>query len=240
MVRLGYEVATVDPLRRMKFKKRSTSSLAWDNHRREHTATLTFKQKSEGWISKEYYLEVEIGFSDWDISVSDDASRHWQEIADKIQVMLSDPAFFLPLQAPPPFAPPRPPLLAATEPTPRGTTRHPVAQGGAAAAAPGDYVYVRWTDGNTYAGRVSSVAWPQCRVALVSGGVVDVPVASLSPRADIAVPSSRGPALPAPSRQIERHVVERQVVVIRCKFCRKLTPVDHATCEHCGAPGFGS
>lgn len=38
----------------------------------------------------------------------------------------------------------------------------------------------------------------------------------------------------------ERKVVERQVVVVRCKFCKNLTPVDLPTCEHCGAAGFGS
>lgn len=45
-------------------------------------------------------------------------------------------------------------------------------------------------------------------------------------------------AAPA-SQQIERHVVERQIVVVRCRFCTKLTPVDRATCESCGADGFG-
>jgi hypothetical protein len=38
----------------------------------------------------------------------------------------------------------------------------------------------------------------------------------------------------------ERQVVERQIVVVRCKFCRNLAPVDRPTCEHCGAAGFGS
>jgi hypothetical protein len=38
----------------------------------------------------------------------------------------------------------------------------------------------------------------------------------------------------------ERHTVERQVVVVTCKYCQKLTPVDHASCDHCGAAGFGS
>lgn len=30
------------------------------------------------------------------------------------------------------------------------------------------------------------------------------------------------------------HVVERQVVVMRCKYCSKLTPVDLKACESCG------
>jgi hypothetical protein len=34
------------------------------------------------------------------------------------------------------------------------------------------------------------------------------------------------------------HVVERQVVVTRCKFCRGHTPLDAPTCHHCGAAGF--
>lgn len=34
------------------------------------------------------------------------------------------------------------------------------------------------------------------------------------------------------------HVVERQVVVARCRFCRGHTPLDAPTCQHCGATGF--
>jgi hypothetical protein len=50
--------------------------------------------------------------------------------------------------------------------------------------------------------------------------------------------SSNGPA---PVRTVEKHsVVERQIVVVRCRFCKELTPVDGATCKNCGAPGFGS
>ncbi len=47
---------------------------------------------------------------------------------------------------------------------------------------------------------------------------------------------------PAPTSQtyVERKVVERQIVVVRCRFCRQLSPVDRPTCEHCGAAGFGS
>ncbi len=39
---------------------------------------------------------------------------------------------------------------------------------------------------------------------------------------------------------VERKLVERQIVVVRCKFCKQLSPVDLPTCEHCGSPGFGS
>lgn len=38
--------------------------------------------------------------------------------------------------------------------------------------------------------------------------------------------------------EVEKHVeriVERQVVVMRCRFCKKLTPVDLTACESCGA-----
>lgn len=44
----------------------------------------------------------------------------------------------------------------------------------------------------------------------------------------------------APIIQIERIEKQVQIVVIRCKYCSKLTPVDRATCEHCGAAGYGS
>ncbi len=42
------------------------------------------------------------------------------------------------------------------------------------------------------------------------------------------VPYSRGPT----------HVVERQVVVVRCKFCQAHTPLDAGTCQACGAAKF--
>lgn len=56
------------------------------------------------------------------------------------------------------------------------------------------------------------------------------------------------PSLPASSptsgshvqTYVERQLVERHVVVTRCRFCKQLTPVDGPTCAHCGAPGFGS
>lgn len=56
------------------------------------------------------------------------------------------------------------------------------------------------------------------------------------------------PEVPAPGQAaagvsvqtyVERQLVERQVVVTRCKFCQQMTPVDGHTCQHCGAPGFG-
>jgi hypothetical protein len=33
---------------------------------------------------------------------------------------------------------------------------------------------------------------------------------------------------------LARHTIERQIVVVRCKYCAQLTPVDHSRCEHCG------
>ena len=36
---------------------------------------------------------------------------------------------------------------------------------------------------------------------------------------------------------VER-VVERQVLVTRCKFCKQITPVDLSECENCGAAKF--
>ena len=46
-------------------------------------------------------------------------------------------------------------------------------------------------------------------------------------------------ALEAPHpevRVVEREkIVERQVLVMRCRFCNKLTPVDGTACAECGA-----
>lgn len=51
------------------------------------------------------------------------------------------------------------------------------------------------------------------------------------------------PPPPRPEKIVERHVerykvIERQIVVVRCKFCRTLTPVDLEKCENCGAKKF--
>lgn len=56
------------------------------------------------------------------------------------------------------------------------------------------------------------------------------------------MPVPDGPTSQPGSSQtyVERKVVERQIVVVRCKYCKQLTPVDNSTCEHCGAAGFGS
>lgn len=106
MLRLGYELTEVRENDRLKFKRRTESSMAWDNHKRAHNAVLRFKQKTRGIFTKETYLEVEVTFDDWDMGVSDGAARAWQEIADKLQVMLSDPAVFLPVGPPGPIMPP--------------------------------------------------------------------------------------------------------------------------------------
>lgn len=37
---------------------------------------------------------------------------------------------------------------------------------------------------------------------------------------------------------VRKHTIERQVVVVRCKYCGKLTPVDLEKCKNCGAPKF--
>jgi len=39
-------------------------------------------------------------------------------------------------------------------------------------------------------------------------------------------------------RPVVTHVIERQVVVVRCKFCKVLTPVDRDTCKECGSARF--
>jgi hypothetical protein len=107
MVRLGYEVAEVKDCKKVKLRKRQgVSNWAWHNHNTPHDVILTFKATTEGWFTKEHYLEVEVEFSDWALVVSDESVRVWQEIADKLQVMLSDPNVFLPLAPPGPLMPP--------------------------------------------------------------------------------------------------------------------------------------
>lgn len=40
---------------------------------------------------------------------------------------------------------------------------------------------------------------------------------------------------PEPVPAAERVVIERQVLVMRCKHCATITPVDLSACSHCGA-----
>lgn len=64
------------------------------------------------------------------------------------------------------------------------------------------------------------------------------PKPSPAPRVNVAPPlPERAKVAPATTKIHETHV-ERQVVVSRCKFCNKLTPVDADTCSHCGAANF--
>jgi hypothetical protein len=51
------------------------------------------------------------------------------------------------------------------------------------------------------------------------------------PNVDDAAPLSAAGGPPS-------HIIERQTVVVRCRYCQTLTPVDGATCRNCGAAGF--
>ena len=42
-------------------------------------------------------------------------------------------------------------------------------------------------------------------------------------------------ASPSPAPSVEKVIVERQVVVTRCRYCKELTPVDLTECKSCGA-----
>lgn len=243
IVRLGYELVEIKNGKRLKFRHRGQSAFAWDNHRHAHNAMLNFRAKTRGVFSKEHYLEVEITFYDWDMTVSEAAAKAWQEIADKLQVMLSDPATFLPLQAP---GQPQPPVqaapdLPATKPAPRPLDPTPVAVVDEAPASlpvaslprfalpVGTPVHVQWSDGRLYPAVVESWDSDGANVLFAHGGRETVPLTSLIMR---AVPQP-------PTSVVQNHIVERQVVVVRCRFCAQLSPVDWNACQHCGAVKFG-
>lgn len=38
--------------------------------------------------------------------------------------------------------------------------------------------------------------------------------------------------------EVREKIVERHILVMRCKFCGKLTPADLSKCESCGSVGF--
>lgn len=54
-------------------------------------------------------------------------------------------------------------------------------------------------------------------------------------RADAEARAAAARRPPAASVVERERVVERQVLVTRCKFCKKLTPVDLTACAECGA-----
>jgi hypothetical protein len=56
--------------------------------------------------------------------------------------------------------------------------------------------------------------------------------------AKIESPLPERPNIPPGAIKTREMHVERQVVVSRCKFCNKLTPVDADACSHCGAANF--
>lgn len=58
--------------------------------------------------------------------------------------------------------------------------------------------------------------------------VVDAAMADVPQRASPTPPDATGDA----------RVIERQVLVARCKFCQQITPVDLEACSHCGAAKF--
>ncbi len=45
----------------------------------------------------------------------------------------------------------------------------------------------------------------------------------------------QAPAAYAPAAPAVEKVIERQVLVVRCAYCKKLTPADLTSCEQCGA-----
>jgi len=116
-------------------------------------------------------------------------------------------------------------------------------------SADGAMYFVQFDDGDT-----AWLAAPQIRVQGGAGGGFVAPQAPVAPAPAVApawpnygappgyppgsAPSPPAPAptaaVPAPERVVEK-VIERQVLVVRCQYCRALTPADMATCKECGA-----
>lgn len=59
---------------------------------------------------------------------------------------------------------------------------------------------------------------------------------SSSPTSDPAPTTPPARAEPAPHVLVERErIIEREVLVMRCRYCAKLMPVDLSACRECGA-----
>jgi len=221
LVRLGYELVSVREEKHLKFRRRAESAMAWDNHRRAHNVELSFKERTRGVFTKERYLEVVVTFDDWDMMVSDGAASAWQEVADKLQVMLSDPAVFLPLAPPLPITPH---IYHAIENT-ASPREDPPAAGGPSGLGLGAIVSFSWMDSDVYRGKIVKLAARSAEILLDSGRTTQVDLSELT----LLSPGTSAPVPPERER-----IVERQVVVMHCKYCGKLTPVDLSDCRECG------
>ncbi len=87
----------------------------------------------------------------------------------------------------------------------------------------------------------SMSVWKPHDVAAIDGavGALLVSYDSMQVQQSLFGPPSSGAYAPAPhSQRGPTHVVERQVVVVRCKFCQAHTPLDAGTCQACGAAKF--
>lgn len=81
---------------------------------------------------------------------------------------------------------------------------------------------------------VAILGVPLVAVALLLGWVRAVARRGAARRQhEQALRANREPhRAPPPERE---RVIERQVIVTRCKFCQNLTPVDLSACKECGA-----
>ncbi|MBL8604326.1 MAG: hypothetical protein JNK72_20545 [Myxococcales bacterium] len=126
----------------------------------------------------------------------------------------------------------------------------PIAPSGSA-PSPGSRVSGEWSPGAWYDGTVAELspdgqsyfiqfddgdtAWLRLHQLRPLGGgapAVAAP-AYVAPAAQPAWPGAA--ASHAPGERVVEKVIERQVLVVRCQFCRKLTPVDMSECKECGA-----
>jgi hypothetical protein len=139
-----------------------------------------------------------------------------------------------------------------------GIVRHLLASGYAAEIRSGRRARLAY-DGSPLGGSLARVShtldvdWQDTTIAFEfeSGWALTVPeddAMELEARIDEACSSAaasieasprlREPPAAPRSEPAAAHVIERQVLVARCKFCQQITPVDLAACSACGAAKF--
>lgn len=96
----------------------------------------------------------------------------------------------------------------------------------------GEQVSVRTENGALRSAQiVGDPRAPRILVRLSNGTFLNVPPEALH---RLAIPT---PPPSLPPGVVER-IVERQILVARCKFCQAITPADLSDCQGCGARSF--
>lgn len=101
----------------------------------------------------------------------------------------------------------------------------------------GARVMGEWSPGAWYPGMIAEAREPEYFVKFDDGDEAWLPpnrirLGAPPPEVEEYEPPPPPPVASAPARA---QVIERQVLVVRCQYCKSLTPADLSRCQNCGA-----